>query len=184
MQKKKNILAIAAILILGLCLLGCWGIGVLVRFSPNIYQYTLENSSLQVGMFAPDFELPTLTGEKIRLSQFRGKPVLLSFGATWCPDCRVEVPLLETLHKSQPELTILLVDSKESSGTVQKFVDNFGITQPVLLDHDGKIMELYQVFAIPTELFIDKEGIIRAKIIEKVTPQLLAKNLPLIGLEP
>ena len=56
------------------------------------------------------------------------------------------------------------------------------MTHPVLLDRDGSVTEQYQVFAIPTELFIDEDGIIQAKIIESVTPELLAKYLPLIGI--
>jgi peroxiredoxin len=92
--------------------------------------------------------------------------------------------LLEELHQKHPELTVLLVDSKETSDIVQTFVDEFGITHPVLLDEDGAISKLYQVFAIPTEKFIDKDGVIRAKIIERVTPQLLAEKLPLIGVQP
>jgi thiol-disulfide isomerase/thioredoxin len=109
---------------------------------------------------------------------------LLSIGATWCPDCRAEAPVLEELHRAHPELTILMVDSKESPDVVQQFADEFGITHPILLDQSGAVMSLYQVLAIPTVLFIDAEGVIRAKVIEGVTTQLLAEKLPLIGLNP
>lgn len=184
MNKKTNWWVILGVSALGICLLGCLGIGLVVRFAPNLYEYTLENSSLNIGDPAPDFELTALTGETIRLSQFQGQPVLLSIGASWCPDCRVEAPLLEEVHQAHPELVVLLVDSKEPPEVVQNFVDEFGITHPVLLDLDGKVSQQYQVFAIPTELFIDKDGMIRAKIIEKVTPELLAEYLPLIGITP
>ena len=139
---------------------------------------------MAIGESAPDFELTALSGETIQLSQFRGQPVLLSIGASWCPDCRVEAPLLQKLHEDHPELIILLVDTKESPDVVQNFVDEFSMTHPVLLDQDGSVSKLYQVFAIPTEIFIDKDGIIRAKIIEGVTPKLLADKLPLIGISP
>jgi len=184
MKKKPNWLVIIGLSIAGLCLLGCVGIGAFALFFPSIYQHTLNNSSLAIGASAPDFELTTLTGETIRLSQFRGQPVLLTIGAAWCPDCRVEAPILEELYKQHPELNIVLVDSKETPDVVQKFVDEFGITHPVVLDKDGSVSQLYQVFAIPTEIFIDKNGIIRAKIIETVTPELLAAKLPLIGVKP
>ena len=139
---------------------------------------------MSVGDVATDFELMSLDGESVRLSQFKGQPVLLSIGATWCPDCRVEAPLLQELHENYPELVVVLVDSKESPEVVQDFADEFGLTHPILLDRDGAVMRLYQVFAIPTELFIDADGIIRAKIIERVTPELLAKKLPLIDIHP
>ena len=184
MKKKTNWWVIIGVSVIGICLMGCLGIGLFIHFAPDIYQYALNTSSLKIGAAAPDFELSTLTGETVRLSQFQGQPVLLSIGASWCPDCRVETPLLEEVHKSHPELVILLVDSQESNEVVQQFADDFGITYPILLDTDGQISQLYQVFAIPTELFIDKDGIIRAKIIEKVTPELLAEYLPKIGINP
>lgn len=184
MKKNPNWLVIIGLSLGGLCLLGCLTIAALVLFFPSIYQSSLDNSSLAVGEPAPDFELTALTGETIRLSQFRGQPVLLSIGATWCPDCRLEAPLLVELHQNHPELVILMVDSKESSDTVQPFAVEFGITHPILLDQDGAVLKLYQVFAIPTDLFIDAEGILRAKIIESVTPELLAEKLPLIGINP
>ena len=184
MKKKRNWWVILGVSALGICLLGCLGIALVIGFAPNILEYALENSSLEIGSAAPDFELTALTGETIRLSQFQGQPVLLSFGATWCPDCRAEAPLLEEVHKSQPELIVLLVDIKEDASIVQGFADEFGITHLILLDQDGKVSEGYQVFAIPTELFIDTAGIVRAKIIEKVRPKLLAEYLPLIGIDP
>jgi len=184
MKKKLNWRVIFGISVIGLCLIGCLGVGLAIRFAPNIYQYSLENSSLKVGDIAPDFELTTLDGGTTSLSQFKGSPVLLSIGATWCPDCRLEAPLLQQLHETNPELIILLIDSKESADIVQQFANEFGITHPILLDTDGAVSQLYQVFAIPTEIFIDKDGIIRAKLIERVTPELLAEKLPLIGVDP
>ena len=184
MNKKKNWLAIIAISLAGICFLACGGISLAIHFAPNIYQSSLDQSSLKVGTPAPDFELTALNGETIRLSHYRGQPVLLTFGATWCPDCRAETPLVQELHVNHPELVIILVDSKESSAAVQKFADEFGITHPILLDTDGATSDTYRIIAIPTELFIDVKGIIRAKIVESVTPKLLAEKLPLIGIEP
>ncbi|MFZ5911285.1 MAG: TlpA family protein disulfide reductase [Chloroflexota bacterium] len=184
MGKKKNSLAIFTISIAGIISLGWLGMKIAFRYAPAVERYILESRSLRAGDAAPDFELTALTGETVRLSQFRGKPVLLSMGATWCPDCRREAPLLEELHQTHLELVVLTVDIQESSQDVQQFADEFGLTHPILLDYDGEVKGLYQVFAIPTEFFIDEEGIIRAKIIEQVTPQLLAEYLPLIGVTP
>jgi len=184
MKKTPNWLLIIGLSLGGLCLLGCLAVAGLALFFPSVYHYALESSSLSIGEPAPDFELTALTGETIHLSQFQGQPVVLSIGASWCPDCRAEAPIMEELHKKHPELVILLVDSKESPEVVQAFVDEFSITHPVLLDMDGAVSKLYQIFAIPTEIFIDKDGVMRAKIIESVTPELLAEKLPLIGVNP
>jgi len=184
MKKKPNWLVIFGASIIGICPIACLGIGLALRFTPNIHQYALENSSLKVGDPAPDFELTSLEGKTVRLNQFKGQPVLLSFGASWCPDCRIEAPLLEEVHQSQPALVVLLVDIKESPDIVRQFADEIGITHPILLDQNGAVNELYQIFAIPTELFIDANGIIRAKLVERVTPDLLAEKLPLIGIKP
>ena len=183
MQKKSNWLLIVGLSIVGLCVICCLGAGAIALVFPSLYQYTLNNTSLAVGDAAPDFELQALDGTTVRLSDLQVKPVLLTFGATWCPDCRAEAPLLEELHQKYPELIILAVDSKEGADTVQAYADEFGITHRILLDEDGSVSQLYQVFAIPTELFIDADGIIRAKLVEKVTPQILEKKLPLIGID-
>ena len=184
MEKKPKWPFILAGIFAGLCLCVCISAGAMVFFAPSIYQFSLNQSSLKVGTPAPDFEAKALNGETIQLSEFRGEPVLLTFGTTWCPDCRLEVPLVQELHESHPELIILLVDSNESQGIVQDFVGEFGITYPVLLDSDGAISRKYQIFAIPTALFIDSDGIIQAKLIESVTPELLVEKLPLIGVQP
>jgi peroxiredoxin len=184
MNKKLNWFFIIGLSMTAVCLFVCIGAALFTKYSPRIYQHYLENSSLKVGETAPDFELPSLDGNLIRLSQFKGQPVLLSMGASWCPDCRVEAPILQDLHERHPELVILLVDTNETSEAAQKFSDDFGFTFSVLLDEDGSVAKLYQIFAIPTELFIDADGVIRAKVIESIDDDLLAEKLLLIGIEP
>jgi thiol-disulfide isomerase/thioredoxin len=181
MQKKTNWWLILGLSASGLCVICCLAAGAIALAFPSLYQYTLNSTSLAIGEPAPDFELHALDGTTVQLSGFQGKPVLLTFGATWCPDCRAETPLLEELHQNSTDLVILSVDSKEEADIVQGYADEFGITHHILLDEDGAVGQLYQVFAIPTVLFIDGNGIIRAKIIEKVTPEILQEKLPLIG---
>jgi cytochrome c biogenesis protein CcmG, thiol:disulfide interchange protein DsbE len=181
MQKKPNWLLIAGLSVVGLCLICCLVAGAIYLAFPSLYQFTLNSTSLSVGQAAPDFELQALDGTTMHLSDFQGKPVVLTFGATWCPDCRAEAPLLEELHQNYSELVVLAVDSRESADVIQNYTDEAGITYRVLLDKDGSVGQLYQVFAIPTVLFIDKDGVIQAKIIEKVTPEILEEKLPLIG---
>jgi len=184
MKNKTNRLAILLIFSAGICVFIVAGLALASRVFPRVEQYLQENKSLKVGAPAPDFELTSLDGETVRLSQFRGQPVLLSIGASWCPDCRREIPLLQELHEKHPELVVLMVDSGEEQDVVQAFADEFGITFPVLLDRDEKVMELYQVFAIPTNYFLDADGIVRARMIEQVSAELITEKLPLIGVNP
>src|SRR5262245_20916160 len=99
---KRTILGLIGITIGGLCLLTCLAVVGLGVFGPKIHASMLAGSSLQVNEVAPDFELSTLTGETVRLSQFRGQPVLLTIGAAWCPDCQREAPLLQQIHEDHP----------------------------------------------------------------------------------
>ena len=183
-KQKQRWPSILLIALGGTCWLVCLCVGFAAANASKIYQFSLNRTSLKVGTAAPDFEAVTLSGETVRLSQFRGEPVLLTFGTTWCPDCVQEAPVVQALHEEHPELVVLLVDSNESRGTVQDFVDEYCLTYPVLLDSNGSIARLYQIFAIPTGLFIDAEGVIQAKVVESVTPELLEEKLPLIGVDP
>ena len=182
--KKRSVLKIIGFTIAGLCILAVLGIVGLTVFSQKIYKAMLAGSSLQVGTAAPDFQLQTLSGETVRLSQYRGQPVLLTIGAAWCTDCQREAPLLQELHAKHPELSIMMVDVKEDQAIVNRFADQYGLTFTIALDTDGKVNDQYRVLAIPTELFIDAQGIIRARIIEQVTAQTLPAMLEQVGIQP
>jgi thiol-disulfide isomerase/thioredoxin len=114
---------------------------------------------------APDFQLETLNGEEVSLSDLRGKPVLLNFWATWCGPCRLEMPLLQEIYEdpgwSERGLVIIAVNLKESGATVQKFVEENNYSFAVLLDISGRVGTLYNTRYIPTTYFIDKDGIIK-----------------------
>jgi len=182
--KKRSILKIIGFTLAGLCFLGLLGLVGVFAFSQQIYNSMLAHSSLQVGIAAPDFQLQTLSGGTVRLSQYRGQPVLLTIGAAWCADCQREAPLLQELHTKHPELSILMVDVKEDQDIVKRFANQYGLTFMIALDTDGKVNDQFRVIAIPTELFIDAQGIIRARIIEQVTAQTLPAMLEQVGIKP
>jgi thiol-disulfide isomerase/thioredoxin len=108
----------------------------------------------------------------------------LCLAASWCIDCQREAPLLVQLHQRHPELAIVMVDSNEDRAKVQAFVREFNIVTPVDLDTDGKVMQQYRIMAIPTDLFLDGEGVIRGRIIESVSSRQLMDTLRTIGVEP
>ena len=183
MDAKSRTWWIIAIFALGAVVLVCAGLGLSIRFAPDVYRWARQQSLPKVGAAAPDFSLNSLDGQVVQLSQFRGYPVLLTFAESWCPDCQAEAPVLQSLHQSHPEVVVLMAD-KEDASLVRKFAADFGMKYPVLLDESGTISRQYQIYAIPTTFFIDSDGMIRYVLIEASTPEALAQRLPLIGVEP
>ncbi len=110
---------------------------------------------------APDFSLTTLDGSTASLSDYRGKPVILNFWATWCGPCRVEIPALEAAWQNhQGEAVFLGVDVQEDPLQVADFAQQLGMTYPVLLDETAETAQLYRVRAFPTTVFIDGQGVV------------------------
>ncbi len=119
----------------------------------------------QIGNLAPDFTLKDLRGQEVRLSSFRGQPVLLNFWATWCGPCVEELPEIQQVaddHEAvAPDLVVLAVDLQEASGKVGQFVTEHRYTFPVLLDVARLAGNAYKISAIPTTYFLDAAGVIR-----------------------
>ena len=119
---------------------------------------------LKEGTEIVDFELEDLSGATRRLSDFRGKVVLLNFWATWCGPCRFEMPSMEKLHQrlNAKGLEIVAVNLQEDRSSVKQFVDEYGLSFPVLLDTTGRIGATYGARSIPTTYIVDREGFVIA----------------------
>lgn len=114
------------------------------------------------GYRAPDFAFEDLEGNLVRLSDLRGKPVLLNFWATWCPPCRKEIPDLQKFHDEYGDRIVLLgINWGEDVAEVQRFLERYGATYTNLMDKNGKFFVLYRLTGLPTSYWIDEEGIIR-----------------------
>lgn len=130
----------------------------------------LSSSDLNIGLennqLAPDFELQSLSGEKIRLSDYRGKKVFLNFWASWCAPCKVEIPYMENYYEKHKELenveiiAVNMTKGELNTKKVHEFVYAHGLTFPVLLDSNGDIERIYKVIGLPTTYLIDEDGII------------------------
>lgn len=140
---------------------------------------------LEKGNIAPDFTLQTVDGKTSKLSDYRGKKVILNFWATWCPPCKAEMPHMEAFYKENQDKGIGIVSVNLTTGetnpnNVPKFIKDYGLTFPVLLDANGEAGNLYQAFTIPTSYIIDTKGIIREKIVgpmDKETMKNLTSNI-------
>lgn len=115
---------------------------------------------LEIGQFAPDFELQTLDGESVRLSEYRGQRVLLNFWATWCPPCRAEMPDMQQFYENEDVviLAVNLTKTEKSREHVPAFVEDYRLTFPILLDEEIAVAGIYRIQPIPTTYFIDTAG--------------------------
>ena len=117
---------------------------------------------------APAFTLNSLDGKQISLSDFKGRPVLITFWATWCESCKEEMPQLEKFSQGKREqLTILFITiDGERKRSAQSIVDKNKITLPVLLLLKEKVMDQYGVRGwVPQTYLVDQEGSLVGKII-------------------
>ncbi|MFQ5704152.1 MAG: peroxiredoxin family protein [Gemmatimonadales bacterium] len=119
------------------------------------------------GSVAPDFEATDIvTGDTVKLSDYRGEVVLLNIWATWCGPCEVEMPAIQRLHEALAPrgLRILAVSVDESSSDdVRKWVDERGLTFDVLHNRSGQMERLYQTTGYPETFIIDRDGVILKK---------------------
>ncbi|MCG1028030.1 redoxin domain-containing protein [Virgibacillus halodenitrificans] len=119
----------------------------------------------EIGDTAPDFELVSTNEEKVKLSDYRGKKVMLNFWATWCPPCREEIPAMQNFY-DEKEIVILAVNLTQTEAKKQDVVDfmeKHRVTFPVLLDEASEVSNKYRIQPIPTTYMIDFQGKIRFK---------------------
>ncbi len=190
-MKRITLRRIAPVLLLGLAMLtasGCFGgsrnftpgaTSAEAATQPKSTHSARPDVGPKVGNQAPDFNLKSLDGKSVRLSDFRGKPVLVNFWATWCPPCREEMPTLEKAYQKYRDqgVVFLGIDKQEDAETVRKFVSQNGYSWTFLLDSDDQVGRSYYVSAIPTSFFIDRQGIVRDIYLGSMNPALLDAKL-------
>jgi len=116
----------------------------------------------RLGGVAPDFEWATPAGSVRRLTELRGRTVVVNFWATWCEPCREEMPALDRVAQADPALAVLALDLDESADKIDAFIESYRIlkVEPIL-DAGKKMATRYAVVALPTTFFIGPDGVIR-----------------------
>ncbi len=116
----------------------------------------------RISALAPNFEWNAPNGKVMRLSELRGKVVVINFWATWCVPCRQEMPAIARVARATPDVVFLAIDLQEDGAKVRSFFDQLGLDplQP-LLDTTGSTTRRYGPVSLPTTFFIDKGGVIR-----------------------
>ncbi|HSJ37891.1 MAG TPA: redoxin domain-containing protein [Planococcus sp. (in: firmicutes)] len=142
-------------------------------------EFLPTDEGLAKGEKAPDFELTTLAGEPVKLSDYKGKKVILNFWATWCPPCRAEMPDMQKYYEEQAQgenveiLAVNLTTADKGMDAINAFVEEFSLTFPVPMDIKGEIGDIYQAAAIPTTYMIDTEGRVQNKIVGPMNEQMM-----------
>ncbi|MBB5323474.1 peroxiredoxin [Anoxybacillus tepidamans] len=169
MMKKQRLVVRTVILLLLLSAVGY-----------TIYSSIFaEKTDIKVGATAPDFVLTDLNGKTHRLSDYRGKGVFLNFWGTWCKPCEKEMPYINrqyAVYKKQG-VEVLAVNVGEPKLSVQKFVDRFGLTFPVVIDREDQVMNAYEINPLPTTFLIDKDGKIKQIITGTMTEEMVKQYM-------
>lgn len=166
---RKNGLAI--LVLLGLIV---WGVfdysnkrdaGQLQSNNGNIEVDQSIPEGLKVGNRAPLFTLQMEDGQSINLADYRGQTVLLNFWASWCPPCKFEMPYMQDFYEDYQEentviLSVNMTHLEKNSDDVTSFLDEVGVTFPVVYDLKGQVTDQYQIVAYPTTYVLNSQGVI------------------------
>ncbi len=131
-------------------------------------------------IMAPDFTLKDIDGKTVKLSDYKGKIVILNFWAVWCKYCLIEMPDFNELDKQLAKdnnAVILAVDVQESEKSVKEYLTSNNIGLKVLMDTDGAVSQTYGVSGFPTTFFINKDGSVYTYVSGKTDKETVLKFL-------
>jgi cytochrome c biogenesis protein CcmG/thiol:disulfide interchange protein DsbE len=134
------------------------------------------------GAIPPGFSAVTYDGKTVRLADYAGKPVWLTFGASWCPDCRAEAPDVEAAYQKYQAkgLNVLGVFISESASDIKTYADRVGMTFPIAVDQNTVIASQYRTMGIPTHFFIGADGKIKDVKIGALDPATMDSEIQAI----
>ncbi|MBE3558032.1 MAG: TlpA family protein disulfide reductase [Ktedonobacteraceae bacterium] len=191
-SRKRNIVVFAVVVTLNIALLVVIGSQLLTPAANPATQSSTgaggaggnatltagEINSPLIGKPAPDFTLPQLnnSGQNLRLADFKGKPVILNFWASWCDPCKEEAPLLQKawLDLQKQDVVLIGIDGQEPASKGMQFLQKYGITYPNVQDTArGTTAVDYGVTGLPETVFINRNGVVVAKWIAPLSEQAL-----------
>lgn len=127
---------------------------------------------------AHDFALFTLDGATLRLSDLRGRWVLVNFWATWCAPCREEMPYLDRLAADHADhLSVLAVNMRESEESVRAFAEELSLQLPILLEPDDATLLAYYVRGLPMSVLIDPDGNVLQRMMGPIQPGVIERAI-------
>ena len=129
-----------------------------VSTPPGVAHTPPPTNALPEGSVAPDFVLPNIDGGQLSLASFRGKRVVLSFGAVWCSECKKEYPLLVEAQRNDTSIAVVSVVEREAPGIMRSYKRSIAATWPSGDDRDSIIADRYGVTVLPVTFFIAPSG--------------------------
>ncbi len=120
-------------------------------------------TGIEIGNKIPDFVLHDLNLKKREIKEFRGKPIVLNFWATWCPPCREEMPTVQSFYEKNREKGVEVIAvsvDQDSNKKVAEFIKESGYSFPVYYDYGSILSRTFFISSIPTTYFINSKGII------------------------
>lgn len=191
MKQKKTVLVLllAFVLLLG----GAYLLYTRLEGSVNTYQLSAQETRAPDGTAAsetpgpvpaPDFTVYDEAGNEVHLSDYRGKPVVVNFWASWCGPCRMEMPEFQEKHlELGGEVQFLMINmtgGRETVETARDFIAGQGYTFPVLYDTEGDAAVTYGAYALPTTYFIDAAGYAIAQARGAINSEILQAGIDMI----
>lgn len=162
--RLQTIVVIAgAAVVIGVLAYSALGIGQTDGVTSVTLPADAAASAPQVGAVPPNFTGTTYDGKTVSLADYAGRPVWLTFGASWCPDCRTEAADVEATYKANQAagLQVLAVFINEPAADVAAYAGRAGLTFPIAVDPNADVAAAYRTMGIPTHVFIGPDGKIR-----------------------
>jgi cytochrome c biogenesis protein CcmG, thiol:disulfide interchange protein DsbE len=167
---KRRLAAVAVILLVALVTVAIW------QATTSTSATSSDPLVGRTGQPAPAFTLPRLSNpaQDVSLAAFRGRPLVINFWASWCIPCRTEMPLLEQAFRAeQGRVQFLGIDANDTSGAARAFLNQMHVTYPAVSDSKGSVALQYNLFGLPTTVFVSSSG----KIVGRHIGQLQADTL-------
>ncbi|RNB74085.1 TlpA family protein disulfide reductase [Brevibacillus panacihumi] len=155
------------------------GLGYVIVGQQSV-QVMAQDQKPEVGYQAPHFTLTGLNNQQYRVAGKREKPLIINFWASWCGPCKMEAPDLQKIHEmygKKVDLYGVNVTSNDNPEAAMQFVQSYKLTFPIPMDVTGSVSDRYKIMAFPTTYLVDREGIVRQKIIGMIDAKTLEKEL-------
>jgi cytochrome c biogenesis protein CcmG/thiol:disulfide interchange protein DsbE len=146
-------------------------------------QHGGQSSMARIGAAASSFHLKSLDGKPVGLADFRGRPLMINFFATWCDPCREEMPLINKLaaRAGKDGYAVLGIAVEDTRAAITQYAQEAKLGFPIALDLNSTVKRAYRIFGPPATFFIDGGGTIRDVVIGPITPERAREGLKKAG---